>query len=312
MRKVDLSVIMPFCREYPQNIFTIQNIAEELRDRVDFEIVVIDNFCPEVMKQGPNRTEDRATKMLRGMSRDLPWLTYLSYTDKLSHWNAKNLGVKHAKGEFLWFCDAHCMVSRDALFNMFYLWQAHRENKRASLHLPLTYHILENKRLIYGLKANPSKGILHYTFKGYKPVQGLLEVPCMSTCGMMMHREMFDALGGWPKMLGIYAGGENFINFTMAILGMKKYIMPGLPLHHHGEKRGYNWNHTDYTRNRLIANFMFGGSQWVDRYISQSVRGSKRGFYKIAEKIYDECAEHREWIKAAQEMTIEAWIDRWV
>ena len=47
----ELSVIMPFCNEYPQNMFTIQNIAQELRDRVDFEIIAIDNFCEEVQAQ---------------------------------------------------------------------------------------------------------------------------------------------------------------------------------------------------------------------------------------------------------------------
>ena len=53
----DLSVIIPFVNEYPQVMFTIRNIAEELRDRVDFEIIAVNNYCDEVKAQ--NREEDK-------------------------------------------------------------------------------------------------------------------------------------------------------------------------------------------------------------------------------------------------------------
>jgi hypothetical protein len=42
-----LSVIVPFVNEWPQLVFTLGSIAEELRDRVNFEIIAIDNWCKE-------------------------------------------------------------------------------------------------------------------------------------------------------------------------------------------------------------------------------------------------------------------------
>ena len=45
---MELSVIVPYVNEWPQVIFTLQAIAEDLLGRVDFEVAAIDNFCPEV------------------------------------------------------------------------------------------------------------------------------------------------------------------------------------------------------------------------------------------------------------------------
>jgi glycosyltransferase involved in cell wall biosynthesis len=58
IKMAELSVIIPFCNEYPQILFTIQSIAQELRDRVDFEIIAVNNYCDEVEKQGRKEIKD--------------------------------------------------------------------------------------------------------------------------------------------------------------------------------------------------------------------------------------------------------------
>ena len=72
--------------------------------------------------------------------------------------------------------------------------------------------------LIYKPKLDLEKGALHYSFSRYRrPSDGKpYKVPCMSTCGMLMSRKiMVDELQMWPQELGIYGGGENFINYTI-------------------------------------------------------------------------------------------------
>ena len=51
-----------------------------------------------------------------------PWLKYVEYKDKLSHWQAKNAGVAASTGEVLWFCDAHCIAPVEDLPNMAYYY----------------------------------------------------------------------------------------------------------------------------------------------------------------------------------------------
>lgn len=302
---IKLSVIVPFCNEYPQVLFTIQSIAQELRDRVDFEIIAINNYCQEVKDQ--KREEDKGYEALLASQRGNPWLKVLKYDEKLSHWQAKNLGVRESTGKFLWFCDAHCIVSRDSLFNMFLYYRDHYRDLNGTLHLPLTYKILEWHRLIYKLVANLETGEIHYSFTPYRPADTPYEVPCMSTCGMMMTRELYDYVGGWPVELGIYGGGENFLNFTLAILGKTVNIFPVEPLFHHGEKRGYHWNGDDYTRNRTIASYMFGDEELAARFIAHR-RGDRAILQRILNDVLEKTRSHRKMIAAKQKFSINEWL----
>lgn len=305
---IELSIICPFVQEWPQVAFTVQSIAEELRDRVNFEIILIDNWCKEVEQQG--RTPDRGHKYFVEVEKGHDWLHLLKYDKKLSHWQAKNMGVQASKGKFLWFCDAHCIVSRDALYKMFMYYKEHHEKLNGTLHLPLTYSIVEWRKLIYKLMTNLDKGAVHYSFSSYRNGNGVdpYRVPCMSTCGMMLTREIYDKLGGWPTELGIYGGGENFLNFTLAVLGKKVWIMPGHPLRHHGDKRGYHWNSNDYQRNRLLATYIFGGTTLAKKFRDGAMRGHPYAKEKIFLDVIRKCGEHRDFIKNKQVIAIEEWV----
>lgn len=302
-----LSVILPFVNEYPQVLFTIQSIANDLRDRVDFEIIAINNYCEEVKKQG--REEDKSYEAVFAAQKANPWLKVLHYKEKLSHWQAKNLGVRNSTGDILWFCDAHCIVSRNSLWKMFEYYNMAHEELNGTIHLPLTYKLLESHKLVYKLVYNPEIGEVHYSFTGYGDLgdKPHYQVPCMSTCGAMITRQLFDELGGWPELFGIYGGGENFFNFTLAIFGKTVNIFKGNPLHHHGEKRGYSFYYDDYTRNRIIATYMFGGKEWAKKYAKHR-KGSPTIIQNILNDVLSKCKDQREMIKKKQVMTIEEWI----
>lgn len=306
----ELSIIIPFVNEFPQVLFTVRSIETELRDRVDFEIIAINNYCSEVQKQG--MVEDKSFEALLAAQKANPRLKVLHYQDKLSHWQAKNMGVQASTGKFLCFCDAHCAVSRDSLVNMFEYYKEMHKELNGTLHLPLTYKILENHKLIYKLVYNPEIAEVHYSFTGYREADmPHYQVPCMSTCGMLITRDLYNQLGGWPKELGIYGGGENFSNFTLAILGKTTNIFCGNPLHHHGEKRCYSWNYDNYTKNRIIATYMFGGEKMARKYAMHR-KGNPNALKEILEGVLATCKPHREFIKKNQVMTIEEWLGKWL
>ncbi len=304
----ELSVIVPFCNEHPQVLFTIQSIAQELIGRVDFEILAVDNYCDQVKAQG--RDPDGGGTSVEACSKGNPWLKYLKYTDKLSHWQAKNHAVHNSSGSILWFCDAHCVVSRDSLYNMLQYYRANHDELNGTIHLPLTYKILEWRRLIYKLVNNLNRGEIAYSFTGFPgAAREPFSVACMSTCGMMMTRELYDELGGWPVELGIYGGGEHFINFALAVMGKTKTIYPSGPLFHHGDKRGYEWNYNDYTRNRTIASYMFGGKTLAEKFIDHR-KGNPDVLQSILSDVLSKCREHRERIKKHQVIRIEEWAEK--
>lgn len=309
-----LSIIIPFCNEWPQVVWTIKNLAEELRDRVDFEIIAINNFVDEVKNQG--HPEDRGYEYLLNFMKKNSWLKVLWYKDKLSHWCAKNLGVVNSTGNILFFSDAHCVISRDALYNMFSLYEFSNKMMEGSIHLPLTYHILETSKLIYKPIVSREHGALGYSFAPYIEAKEPYEVACMSTCGMMITRKIFDTIGGWPNELGVYGGGENFINYVFGLYGFKKYIMPGGALHHHGDKRGYNMGYIPVFRNKAIAMYLVGGEEWMNKYIN-AMEGKNRNPLQIelVEKIRREIVElhkkQREHILSVSKCSLDEFLVKW-
>lgn len=310
--KPELSIIMPGVNEYPQNAFTIQNLANELRGEVDFEILYIDNFCPEVVRQ--NRIQDKSYTFLETISKNNKFLRVFKYEKKLSHWNAKNIGIKNAKADILFFCDAHCVVAKNSLVNMFNFYKSNHAELNGTIHLPLSY-LLERPglELIYKLISDIPKGVVHYSFTRYRKEKETYAVPCMSTCGMMITKDMLvNDLGTWPSEFGIYGGGENFINFTLAVLGKSINIFPTMPLFHYAEKRGYHWNSGDHMRNRLIASFVHSGRDFAKKTVD-NMRGSPAVKMQIFESVVYNTylKKHRELIKSKTQITIDEFVKKW-
>ena len=296
--KAKLSVIIPYVNEYPQNVFTVASIHESLIN-IDHEIIVINNTGT-----------DKGYEYFNAHASGQKWLTSLNYPDKLSHWQAKNYGVSKSDGDVLFFCDAHCIVGANSLESMYDYYRKNKDELHGTIHLPLSYTILEWRKLIYKLVANAEEGTAHYTFSSFRESPEPYEVPCMSTCGMMITRDIYNSLGGWPIELGIYGGGENFINFSLAVMGMKKWIYPNGILRHHGEKRGYSWNYGDYHRNRMIATYCFGGKDWLNRY-AKTMSSKIPNIDKVTQDIIEKVTSHRLLIKKQQTCTIDDWLSNY-
>jgi glycosyltransferase involved in cell wall biosynthesis len=334
-----LSIIMPFCGEYPQNIFTIMSIWNQLRDSdIDYEVIAVNNWCGKVANQAdyaytcpdcgktrkinraeaneyrpPYKNPDPGGSRIKSYASIHPWLKYVEYKDKLSHWNAKNAGVAASTGNILFFIDAHCALAPGSLVDMFHAYAKHPTAMLdGTYHLPIVYFLERpGPALIYKLVAKPEISMYHYSFTRYRASDVPYTVPCMSTCGMMISRYLYDLLGGWPAELGIYGGGENFINFTLATLGKSISIYPTRPLHHYAEKRGYNFEFTDHKRNQIIATYMFGGKDRAKKF-SQHCKMDQKTAAKIVDDVVAKCADHRGLIKDQQIISIEDWYDKWV
>jgi len=280
---------------------------------VDFELIAIDNFCEKARGDGYER--DKGPNALRAAQEGNPWLKVLTYDERQSHWQAKNLGVRESTGKFLLFVDAHVMPGRDSIYPMFEYFLANHEALNGSLHLPVTYLILEWRKLIYRLDVDLELGKLEYSFDEAKPADRPYRVPAMSSCGMMITRETYDRLGGWPTILGSWGGGENFINFALATMGKNVWVWHAEPLYHHGEKRGYSMDRMDIVTNRCAAVFVVGGLEMAKRYMKAvhwpNLAQADLMKERILTRVRMECHDHRELIKAQQTVSLEDWVTQW-
>ena len=323
-----LSVIMPFVNE-PWAAFTLQSLILELEPaEFPWEIICINNWCDRVANQliNPNppktrrdlnqfiyKTDDRWGQKLQALCAVRRNTIYVEFTDKLSHWNAKNAGVRASTGDLLFFTDAHCLITQGRLRNMCRCYAENSEQLHGSLHLPIAYlGANSGQSLIYKPVMNPERGEYHYSFTRYRPSEVPYTVPCMSTCGMMISREIFDKLGGWPKELGIYSGGEHFMNYTLAVLGYNKVIFPGLPLYHEGkEKRGYSSDASDMIRNRFIATYMYGGENLLELYAHYS-KGRPNVKEDYVKEIMIKCYDQQAMIDHQRKIHISYWWKDWM
>lgn len=340
---MELSVVIPFCNEVPQVVFTIQSIIEELEGFCDYEILAIDNMSSEYMKCITNvrltgekkRTMTPGDKSLEFPIRQRSFfqnhkgtintaffrqkkVRYLQYDDKQGHWNAKNHGIENSTGKFLFFVDAHCIMKRDSLRCMLEFLRNPPEEKIGGVHAYINY-MLDSRCLEY----RPQRGKMfgyqfctHQSEEYYDNDVRKLRFPTkpykvcvMSTCGMMCPREVIDELGGWHSEFGIYCGGEGYMNYKQSTCGWHHWIHPKAWCWHWAEKRGYSWNHPDYVRNEQIAAYTCGGHSALQFCIDG--RGGNDAILAIADDVVEKCTAEREFIKSKQVETLDQYWDRW-
>jgi len=314
----DLSIIIPHCNEYPQAYFTVCNLRCELeRSRIDWEIATIANRCSK---------NDRSYERFQTLSeqKNSPFLA-LEYNDSQSHWCAKNVGVQNTTGRILFFIDSHCIVTKNALVNMYNYYVEHEEELHGTLHAPLLYmNERSGAELEYKLVANITDDVqgVHGNIKNTPHNLGYVftrvrnnechRVSCMSTCGMMISRDLLvNQLGMWPWSLSAYGGGENFINFTLAVMGYHMHVFSREnSIHHYAEKRGYPWNYDGWIKNRIIAAYMNGGEEWA-RVFALNSRGKRAVLEQMLNETVESCQEQRKtYIEPNLKMTPQEWVQR--
>lgn len=310
---MDLSIIIPHYHEHPQLLFTLQSIINEL-DTIDYEIILVDN-APTPQHDHPEL--DSVKYIQRKMiANALVRVKQYKYSDGLSHWQAKNLGVKNSSGKLLLFLDAHVIIKPGSIVHMLEHYGKLPDN--SLLHLPIVY-LLEDNRLIYQLIHNLALGVVDYRFSPLISSQGVIEVPCMSTCGMLISRDtLINTYDCWPSVLGSYSGGEQFINFVGALLGVRKFVFTEGAVYHYAAPRSYTLDNGDIHRNKAISLFLFGGSSLFHRYLDglcrlERGRVSPRVINKFRVEIpaMPELQERRHYIKHNSKNNIEDWINEW-
>lgn len=325
---IEVSAIIPFINETPQIVFTIQSLIEELTGFCEFEIIAVDNMSHDSFMCEAGRMEDkkfipapdgrkwpvRSRRYFHGPKGQIrTWffrkgiIKYIQYDDSLGHWQAKNKGIEVSTGKYLFFLDAHCIMKRDSVRKMIQFLRDRPDEKIGGIHAYICY-MLDSHPLEYEVKAK----FFGYRFCSAQKRTEPYKVCVMSTCGMISPRSVIEELGGWSKELGIYGGGESYINWTQSTCGYPHWIHPEATCWHWADKRGYSWNHTDYMRNGMIAAYVVGDDKWLEQQIeAYQKKGNRDHVRNVGEDVRIKCAEDRVLIKSKQTETFDEFIERW-
>jgi len=314
----EISVIMPFCNEMPQVIFTVQSLVEELHGFCDYEIILIDNLSSDKMmckteeREWPVRQRAFFSNHKGTINTWLfrkKFIKYLQYDDKKGHWNAKNHGIVNSTGKYLFFLDAHCVMKRDSLRKMIrHARYLDTVEKWGGLHAYINY-MLDSHRLEYKVQRKT----FGYQFCSAQPGRKEPYKVCvMSTCGMLSPRTVFDELGPWHPELGIYGGGESYINWKQSTCGYHHWIHQEAECWHYADKRGYAWNHGDFVRNSFIAAYVVGGDKFLEEQIILRKQKERHNVIdELAADVREKCGDEMRFIASKQVETFDQYISRW-
>jgi len=344
MSQIEVSVIIPFCNEGPNVVFTTQAIIEELDGFCKYEVILIDNMSHDYImhKTGDREYPVRSRAYFFSPKKQTRISTmffrkglvkYFQYDEAQSHWRAKNYGIQNNTGKYLFFLDAHCIMRRDSLRKMV---QFLRDNEGqtythpmapgktwqvGSVHAYINY-MMDSRSLEYKVQSKTFgyQFCTHQQEEYFENGQRMLRFPTkpypvcvMSTCGMLTPRSIFDKLGLWPENIEIYSGGESYANWTQATCGYEQWIHPEAWCWHWAEKRGYCFNHHSLVKNSFIAAYVIGGEKYLSEQVQHRCEKDRPEYInQIADEVRSENAEDRKRIQSQQLVDYDTYIEWWL
>jgi len=343
---IDVSVVIPFCDEGANVIFTTQAIIEELHGWCNYEVILVDNMSHdhlEIKAGGREYTgysrnyweNERTGRRLNTWFVRKGLVKYFQYDEKQGHWNAKNFGIAKSSGKYVFFLDAHCVMKRDSLRHMV-AFLDETEGKVLGIRDGFPYrvgavhayinYILDSRCLEY----RPQRKTFGYQFCTHQSEEYFVnsregvprralrfptvpyQVCVMSTCAMMCRRSVLDQLGPWSPELGIYGGGESYINWKQSICGQGHWIVPQAWCWHFADKRGYSWNWTDFTRNSMIAAYVVGGEEFLQEQVDLRLKkSSPEVLESLAQDVREKCGPDRRNVENRQMVSFDRYMKYW-
>ena len=253
-----VSVIIPTRNEHQNLKWTLQAAMADL-EGMDYELIPVLNRCH------PDEPDD--------LRRYMPFKNdrgqVLVYNDKPSCWQARNFGAEHAKGKYLLFLDSHVIPSPGSYRRLI----EYHEGWKGVAHCAVNYWLEFEHKTLYGYRWQPEK--FWGTWTRVKPEPPDYKVIMSGTSSSLIDRDVFFEIRGFNEHLGIYGGGEPYLDLKVQMFGYDVRLPPDCRLWHLTEPRGYNWNNNDLHRNFMIAAFALGGEEFLEPVYNNYLIGCK-------------------------------------
>lgn len=300
-----LSIIIPARTEFPNIVHTIYSMvhcldADGFKDN-EWEIIIVDNVS-EDNHYYPQRATKGTTSYI--MPRGMFWSRQLRvlYDPIAGNHSARNKGAKIARGEYLYFSDAH-MAFRPGFFKSMIQtckdtgglvhgsvqWMGAYPPKDSSMGYGYTFKLGEEWKM---------------TWNNYKVADTPFAVAGQGHWGVMVKRDQFLDFGGYPDVHRTYGGGEVFVDCLWWMLGSSVVTDPNAVGYHLSAGRGYTYHHDDYIHNIFNCGHALGADDWIERaYINYLRRGRKEVLDKMMAEAKVEMAKRRATIDKRKKMT---------
>lgn len=294
------SVVISARNEYPNIVHTVHSIMEDLGSFLkpwEFEVIIVNNCSDdENVRRALGGTSDFLST--RGAFHN--GIIRVMYYPTASNVGARNYGAKHAKGEFLFFSDAHMFYAAGT----FKRWIETIKETKALVHPAVSWMgaYPPSKGYQYSWKLGEEfKG----TWNNYLVGSGedWFYVSGMGHCSVGCYRQQFLDFQGYIENR-CYGGGEMYLDSLWWMMGSAAVTEPRINCYHLSSERGYVYFHDDYIHNVFTAGLALGADWWIERAYINYLRKGRAG---VVESLFKE-AEHtaatqRAFVEANRKMT---------
>lgn len=292
---------------------TIHSIEVELEgSSFDYE------YCLCINGEGDRKKKKSAHRV---MHPDLEAIVrHLEKAGKLGHITAlqrsvspptgRQMAAAHAKGEYLFFFDGHCLVAKDyfrrALHNMqqYNMDMLHSTTKWFQGDNTTVYHYeLTLARNFW------ARGSMIPEYSGTRPYK----IAAGGHGGFVVRADVWREVGGyWEGFVG-YGGEEIYFDIKMAMLNKSNWLDPKLVHWHYAGTRPYARHYTDdYYKNMLMCANIIGGEDWMVK-VADSFRNHprpKQDAYELLMESYYKSQPHAEYLASIRHRNLDEQLDQ--
>jgi len=313
-----LSVIIPARNEFPNIVHTIYSAIHCLEadgfSPEDWEIIVVDN-CSTDNNFWPQKGTKGTTSyfMPRGMfwSRQVRVL----YDPIAGNHSARNKGAQIARGEYLYFSDAHIAFKPGFFKSIIKTCQDTGGIVHGSVQWMGAYPP-HHGGMGYGYTFKLGEE-WKMTWNNYKVADTPFAVAGQGHWGVMVQRDQFLDFGGYPEVHRTYGGGEVFVDCLWWMYGSTVVTDPNAIGYHLSSGRNYVYHHDSYIHNIFNCGWALGADDWIERaYINYLRKGRKDTLDQMMAEAKIEMVKRRATIENRRKMTFNELIvqrpwDKW-
>lgn len=268
-KKKDISIVIAHRGPAMGLWATIHSCIADLSDSdLDYEFIVVVN--------GEDKLSYELEKQQHFLGKDADRLRVMVHVkEPLSPPTARQMATEHAQGDYLFFFDNHCLVSKNYFVRAIASMNKYNMDL---LHSTTCFWHGEGYHYEYQLSLKRD----FWTRRPFMDAQSEepYRIAMAGHGGFVVRRKVWEEVGGyWQGFVG-YGGEESYFDLKMALLGKENWIDPALVHYHFAGERGYTRHFTDdYFRNMMMAANIIGGEEWL-----HTVYNSFKRFTRLTNK----------------------------
>ena len=297
---IKLSVIIPARNEGANVVHTFHSIMNcweaDGFDVSEIEVILVDN-CSDDQYWAYPKPGDKGTSTYL-LPRGAYWNRVLRvlYDPIAGNHSARNKGAKIARGEYLFFSDAHMSLRPGFFKNILKTTKESGGLVHGSLQFMGAYPPMD-RSMGYGYTIKLGEEIKG-TWHNYKIADTWFYVPAQGHWGVCVKKQQFLDFGGYPDIHRTYGGGEFYLDMKWWMFGSSVVVDPDAIGYHLASARGYCWNHDDYIHNVINIGLALGMDEWTERaWLNWCRKGREEVMKRIWKEAEEETEKDRKFIK---------------